>query len=78
MLNIKATLNSPVLPSCKVLTTALGRFAIIPAVIIREIPFPTPLEEIYSPNHIRNTVPPTRVITVVTLKKSPGSKTILP
>ena len=29
--------NSPVLPSCSVLTTAFGRFAIIPAVIIKEM-----------------------------------------
>ena len=43
ILRIKAILNSPVLPSCKVLTTALGKFAIMPAVIINEIPFPTPL-----------------------------------
>ena len=32
---IKPILNSPVLPNCSVLTSALGRFAIIPAVIIR-------------------------------------------
>ena len=75
---IKAILNSPVLPNWRVLTKALGKLAIIPAVIINEIPFPTPLEEICSPNHIRKTVPPTSVITVVSLKKIPGSKTILP
>ena len=78
MAKMNAILNSPVLPSCKVLTKALGKLAIIPAVIIRDIPFPTPLDEICSPNHIKKTVPPTRVITVVNLKKIPGSKTIFP
>ena len=56
----------------------MKRLAIIPAVIISEIPFPTPLEEICSPNHMRKIVPPTRVITVVNLKNNPGSKTIFP
>ena len=75
---MNAALNSPVLPSCKVLTKAAGKFATIPAVIIKEIPLPTPLEVICSPSHIKKIVPPTNVITVVILKNIPGSITIFP
>ena len=75
---IKEVLNSPVRPNCNVLTNALGKLAIIPAVMISEIPFPTPLEDIYSPSHIKKIVPPTNVITVVILKNKPGSITIFP
>ena len=67
--NINAILSSPVLPNCNVLTKALGKFAIIPAVMMRDIPLPT---------HIRKIVPPTRVMTVVSLKNKPGSNTIFP
>ena len=61
---IKDTLNSPVLPNCNVLTKAPGKLATIPAVIINEIPFPKPWSDIFSPNHITNTVPVTRVTMV--------------
>ena len=52
------------------LTKALGKLASIPAVIISDIPLPTPLELICSPNHIKKIVPPTSVTTVVILKKN--------
>ena len=50
----------------------------IPEKIIRDIPFPIPLLVICSPSHIKNTVPPVRVIVVDNLKKSPGSVTTFP
>ena len=63
---------APVLPSSKVVTRALGISATIPENIINEIPFPIPLCVICSPNHIKNIVPATIVVTVVILKKDPG------
>ena len=44
----------------------------MPENIIKEIPLPMPLWVICSPNHIRNTVPATIVVTVETLKNIPG------
>ena len=49
-----------------------GRTATIPAKMISEMPLPTPRLVICSPSHIRNSVPPVRVTTVETMKKSPG------
>ena len=46
--------------------------------IINEIPFPTPLNVICSPNHIKNVVPATKDIVVVNLKDIPGSITKFP
>ena len=70
--------NAPVLPSSKVETKALGISATIPEKIINDIPFPTPLRVICSPNHIKNVVPATREIVVIILKDIPGSITKLP
>ena len=64
--------TAPVLPSSKVVTKALGISATIPAKIIKEIPLPIPRWVICSPNHIKNIVPATIVVTVVILKKAPG------
>ena len=81
MVNIKIRTNiakiinvdtAPVLPSSNVVTNALGISATIPAKIIKDIPLPIPLWVICSPNHIRNIVPATIVVTVVILKKEPG------
>ena len=66
---------APVLPSSKVVTSALGISATIPAKIINEIPFPIPLCVICSPNHIKKIVPATIVVTVDILKKTPGFMT---
>ena len=63
---------APVLPSSKVVTSALGISATIPENIINEIPLPMPLWVICSPNHIKKIVPATIVVTVETLKKNPG------
>ena len=41
--------------------------------IIIEIPFPIPLSEICSPNHIKNIVPATTLKTAETKKDVPGS-----
>ena len=45
--------RAPVRPNSKVEAIALGISATIPENIIREIPFPTPLKVICSPNHIK-------------------------
>ena len=47
----------------------------MPAMMISEVPLPTPRAVICSPSHIRNMVPPTRVTTVETRKNGPGSIT---
>ena len=70
--------NAPVLPSSKVEAKALGISATMPENIINEIPLPTPLNVICSPNHIRNVVPATKEIVVIILKDIPGSITKLP
>ena len=44
----------------------------MPAKMISEMPLPTPRAVICSPSHIRNTVPPVSVITVVMRKNRPG------
>ena len=54
------------------MTKALGISATIPEKIISEIPLPIPLCVICSPNHIKNNVPATMVVTVVILKNIPG------
>ena len=50
----------------------------MPENIISEIPFPTPLKVICSPNHIKNVVPATRDTVVISLKDKPGSITKFP
>ena len=70
--------NAPVLPNSKVEANALGISATMPEKIIKEIPLPTPLNVICSPNHIKNVVPATKEIVVVNLKDSPGSITKFP
>ena len=40
---------------------AKGNCAIIPIIIIKEIPFPKPLSVILSPNHITNMVPVVKI-----------------
>ncbi len=47
----------------------------MPAMMISETPLPMPREVICSPSHIRNIVPPTRLITVVMRNSMPGSTT---
>ena len=50
---------------------AAGR-ATMPEKMISEMPLPTPRAVICSPSHIRKTVPPVSVITVVEAKEQPG------
>ena len=52
---------------------AVGRWATMPAKMISEDPLPMPREVICSPIHIRNSVPPVRVMTVDARKNGPGS-----
>ena len=68
----------PCLPKVIVLIRALGISATIPENIIKEIPFPIPRLVICSPSHIKNTVPPVKVIVVDNLKNNPGSVTTFP
>ena len=70
--------NAPVLPNSNVDANALGISATIPEKIINEIPFPTPLKVICSPNHIKKVVPATKDIVVIILKLIPGSITKFP
>ena len=70
--------SAPVLPSSNVEASALGISATIPEKIISEIPFPTPLRVICSPNHIKKVVPATKDNVVVNLNAMPGSVTKLP
>ena len=68
---MKGVDSAPVRPSSRVETKACGRFATIPAKMIRLMPLPMPRAVICSPSHIRNIVPPTRVITAESRKKVP-------
>ena len=70
--------KAPVLPNSKVDAKALGISATIPEKIINEIPFPTPLKVICSPNHIKKVVPATNEIVVIILNDRPGSITRFP
>ena len=70
--------SAPVRPNSRVLARAVGRLATMPEKMISEIPLPTPRAVICSPNHIRNRVPPTRVITVVKRKNKPPPMTAGP
>ena len=47
--------------------------AMMPMKMISEMPLPMPRAVICSPSHIRNMVPPTKVITAEARKKAPGS-----
>ena len=55
-----------------------GSWATMPAMMISEMPLPMPRLVICSPSHIRNMVPPTRLMTVVTRNIMPGSITAEP
>ena len=70
--------SAPVLPSSNVDANARGISATIPEKIIKDIPFPIPLDVICSPSHIKKVVPATKEIIVINLKFSPGFKTKLP
>ena len=68
---------SPAFTSSIELTIADGPRATIPAKMISEMPLPTPRSVICSPSHIRNAVPEVRVIIVISLNWTPGSRTII-
>ena len=54
---------NPPLPVCVAISwmNDPGKSAKIPTIIKIEIPFPIPLSVIFSPNHIANTEPATRI-----------------
>src|SRR4029453_3033346 len=64
--------SAPWRPRSRVPTTAWGNCATMPAKMMSEMPLPTPRAVICSPSHIRNTVPPTRVMAGVVRKHPPG------
>ena len=69
--------NSPSRINCRVVVTADGRRATMPAKMIKEIPFPMPRSVICSPNHMINAVPEVKVITVMMRNPQPGLRTKL-
>ena len=70
--------NAPVRPSSSIEANAVGRLATMPDMMIRLVPLPMPRAVICSPIHIRNMVPPTRVIMQEKRKNQPGSITAAP
>ena len=62
--NSKTNLNKPLEPNCNWNSEikAIGKEAIIPIIINKEIPFPIPLSVIFSPNHMAKTVPVDNII----------------
>ena len=58
----------PIRPNSKVCAIADGILAIIPTVMIKEEPLPTPREVICSPNQTINIVPPVKEIIVEKIK----------
>ena len=57
-------LIAPLRPEAKNWASAAGTSAMMPTKMISDTPLPIPREVICSPSHIRNMVPPTRVIMV--------------
>ena len=70
--------SAPVRPRSSSEASAVGRLATMPAMMISEVPLPTPRAVICSPIHIRNMVPPTSVMTQEKRKNQPGSITAAP
>ena len=70
---ITAGLIAPERPDAKNWAIAAGTSAMMPTKIISEMPLPMPRWVICSPSHIRNMVPPTRVIMQAMRKYMPGS-----
>ncbi len=68
----------PTRPCSKNRASAPGMPATMPTKMMSEVPLPMPRAVICSPIHIRNMVPPTRVMTVDAWKKRPGSCARLP
>ena len=52
---------------------AKGRRAMIPIIMSKEIPLPTPLSVIRSPSHITNKVPQIKIMILETQKKALGA-----
>ena len=67
----------PVRPPSNNCARADGSWATIPAMMISDTPLPMPRLVICSPIHIRNKVPPTRLIVAATRNIMPGSTTAL-
>ena len=81
MTSIKIIIIPPA-PALVVLATnsckkAAGKLAIIPTVINNEIPLPTPLSVIRSPNHIAKIVPAVNKIIEETQNVAPPTKKAL-
>ena len=63
--------------NCKVVVTAEGSRATMPAKIIKEMPLPMPRSVICSPSHMIKAVPEVNVITVIRRNPQPGVNTRL-
>jgi hypothetical protein len=70
--------SAPCRPSSSMPASAEGTCATMPDRMMSEMPLPMPREVTCSPSHIRNMVPPVKVITVEMRKNQPGSETTLP
>ena len=78
MISIKIIITPPA-PAFVVFATnscknAAGKLAIIPTVINNEIPLPTPLSVIRSPNHIAKIVPAVKIMIDDIQKVAPLTK----
>jgi hypothetical protein len=71
-------LIAPVRACSKTWIRKTGTRATIPAMMISEMPLPTPRAVICSPSHIRKIVPPVSVTTVEKRKANPGEMTTVP
>jgi hypothetical protein len=67
----------PVRPPSKICARCTGSEATMPAMMISETPLPMPRLVICSPIHMRNNVPPTRLMVAATRNIRPGSTTAL-
>ena len=71
-------LTAPVRACSNTWTMKIGMRATMPAMMMSEMPLPTPRAVICSPSHIRKIVPPVSVITVEMRNAKPGRMTTVP
>ena len=75
--SIKTNINPPLFSLTRETNSCVkdkGKLAIIPTIIKREIPFPIPLSVIFSPNHMANIVPVTKMMIDEIINKGPRPK----
>ncbi len=68
------TMPTPPWPTLVIkLRNVAGNLAMIPVKMIRDIPFPIPFSEIFSPNHIKKAVPAVNVVIIRSTDSAPVS-----